>query len=107
MGGQVESRRTNNSVIDRFEENSPRGKRQWNWRSVNDKKSLEMIVPLRQEQGTDELLKDRKKLTDLGEKRYNKEFIDILWVHIMLRANHVSLIETTHILRNQCITSFE
>lgn len=35
-----------------------------------------MIVPLRNEQGTDELLKDRKKLTDLGEKRHNKEFIN-------------------------------
>lgn len=70
-------------------------------------KKYRKIVPLRQEQGIDELLKDRKKLTDLGEKRYNKEFIDILWVRIMLRANHVSLIETTQILRNQCITLFE
>lgn len=46
------------------------------------------MIPLRQKLETDELLKkDRKKLTDLREKRHNKGFIDILWVHIMLRAN--------------------
>lgn len=67
-----------------------------------------MMVPLRQEQGTDELLKkDSKKLTDLAEKRHNKEFIDIVWVHIKLRANHVLLIEATHILRSQDIIWFE
>lgn len=67
-------------------------------------KNIEMISPLRQEQGADELLKNRNKLAELGEKRHNKEFIDILWVPIMLRPNHVLLIEATHAFRSQCIT---
>lgn len=67
-----------------------------------------MIVPLRQEQGTDELLKkDRKKLTDFGEKRLNKEVTDILWVLMMLKAINVLLTEVMHILRNQTYIWFE
>lgn len=67
-----------------------------------------MIPPLRQEQGPDELLKmNRKKFAELGEKRHNKEFIDILCVPTMLRPNHVLLIEATHAFRSQHITWYE
>lgn len=67
-----------------------------------------MIVPLRQEQGTDELpKKDRKKLTDFGGKRLNKEVIDILWVLMMPKTIHVLLTEAMHISRSQTNTWFE
>lgn len=67
-----------------------------------------MIPPLRQEQGADELLrKNKKKFAELGEKRHNKEFIDVLWVPAMLRPKHVLLIEASRAFRSQCITWYE